>query len=54
MTQIYPDLYQFTDVIEPIKLSMHQYLLLTDEPVLRTCPVSHCTCHFGGFCAMLR
>lgn len=32
--QIYPDLYQFTDVMEPIKLSMHQYLLLTGEPVL--------------------
>ncbi len=34
MTQIYPDLYQFTDVLEPMKLSMHQYLLLTDEPIL--------------------
>ncbi|MHC6180169.1 oxygen-binding di-iron domain-containing protein [Clostridium sp. JNZ X4-2] len=34
MTKIYPDLYQFTDIIEPIKLSMHQYLLLTDEAVL--------------------
>lgn len=34
MTNIYSDLYQFTDVMEPIKLSMHQYLLLTDEPVL--------------------
>jgi len=34
MTQIYPDLYQFTDTIEPMKLSMHQYLLLTEEPVL--------------------
>jgi flavorubredoxin len=34
MTQIYPNLYQFTDVVEPIKLSMHQYLLLTDEPIL--------------------
>ena len=34
MTQIYPNLYQFTDVMEPIKLSMHQYLLLTDEPTL--------------------
>lgn len=34
MTQIYPNLYQFTDVLEPIKLSMHQYLLLTDEPIL--------------------
>lgn len=34
MTQIYPNLYQFTDVLEPMKLSMHQYLLLTDEPIL--------------------
>ena len=34
MTKIYPDLYQFTDILEPIKLSTHQYLLLTDEPVL--------------------
>lgn len=34
MTQILPNLYQFTDFIEPIKLSMHQYLLLTEEPVL--------------------
>ncbi len=34
MTKIYSNLYQFTDVIEPIKLSMHQYLLLTEEPIL--------------------
>lgn len=34
MTKIYTDLYQFTQVIEPMKLSMHQYLLLTEEPVL--------------------
>lgn len=34
MTQIHPNLYQFTDVLEPIKLSMHQYLLLTEEPLL--------------------
>lgn len=34
MTNIYPDLYQFTDVLEPIKLSMHQYLLNTEEPIL--------------------
>jgi len=34
MTKIYSDLYQFTDILEPIKLSMHQYLLLTEEPVL--------------------
>ncbi|MFV0343176.1 MAG: hypothetical protein ACK5JH_09870 [Anaerocolumna sp.] len=34
MTKIYNGLFQFTDVIEPIKLSMHQYILLSDEPVL--------------------
>lgn len=34
MTEIIKDLYQFTDVMEPIKLSMHQYLLMTNEPVL--------------------
>lgn len=34
MTKIYADLYQFTDLMEPIKLSIHQYLLLTEEPVL--------------------
>ena len=34
MTKIYNELYQFTDVIEPMQLSMHQYLLMTDEPVL--------------------
>ncbi|MNW36536.1 Flavo-diiron protein FprA1 [compost metagenome] len=34
MTQIYPNLYQFTYVMEPIKLSMHQYLLDAEEPVL--------------------
>jgi flavorubredoxin len=34
MTEIYKELYQFTNVMEPIKLSMHQYLLLTNEPVL--------------------
>ncbi|VCZ14624.1 hypothetical protein [Escherichia coli] len=33
MTEIIKDLYQFTEVMEPIKLSMHQYLL-TNEPVL--------------------
>ncbi|RYA83385.1 MBL fold metallo-hydrolase, partial [Enterobacter cloacae complex sp. 4DZ1-17B1] len=27
MTEIIKDLYQFTEVMEPIKLSMHQYLL---------------------------
>lgn len=34
MTQIYPDLYQFTDILEPMKLSTHQYLLMGEEPVL--------------------
>lgn len=34
MTKIYQDLYQFTDILEPMKLSMHQYLLLTEEPIL--------------------
>ena len=34
MTEIIKDLYQFTEVMEPIKLSVHQYLLMTNEPVL--------------------
>ncbi|VBB07762.1 Hypothetical protein LUCI_3027 [Lucifera butyrica] len=34
MTQIYNDLHQFTDYIEPINLSLHQYLLLSAEPTL--------------------
>lgn len=34
MTEISKDLYQFTAVMEPMKLSMHQYLLLTKEPIL--------------------
>lgn len=34
MTQVYNELYQFTDVIESMQLSMHQYLLMTDEPIL--------------------
>ena len=34
MTEIYSDLYQFTDYILPIQLSLHQYLLLTEEPIL--------------------
>ncbi|BCN31957.1 oxygen-binding di-iron domain-containing protein [Anaeromicropila herbilytica] len=34
MTKIYTDLYQFTQVIEPIKLSIHQYLLVGKEPIL--------------------
>jgi flavorubredoxin len=34
MTAIHTDLYQFSSFIPPIDLSFHQYLLLTDEPVL--------------------
>ncbi|NJG51347.1 MBL fold metallo-hydrolase, partial [Salmonella enterica subsp. enterica serovar Anatum] len=34
MTEIIKDLYQFTEVMEQIKLTMHQYLLMTDEHVL--------------------
>lgn len=34
MTNIYNDLYQFTETLQPIGLGLHQYLLLTDEPVL--------------------
>ncbi|VBB09215.1 metallo-beta-lactamase [Lucifera butyrica] len=34
MTKIYNDLYQFTNYIEPINLSLHQYLLLSAEPAL--------------------
>jgi flavorubredoxin len=34
MSVIYEDLYQFSSYIPPIDLSFHQYLLLTDEPVL--------------------
>ena len=34
MATIYDDLYQFSRYIPPINLSFHQYLLLTDEPVL--------------------
>ena len=34
MPIIYNDLYQFNSYISPINLSFHQYLLLTDEPVL--------------------
>jgi len=34
MSIIYDDLYQFSSYIPPINLSFHQYLLLTDEPVL--------------------
>lgn len=31
---IYDNLYQFTEYIAPIRLSIHQYLLMTPEPVL--------------------
>ncbi|MHB1347808.1 MAG: oxygen-binding di-iron domain-containing protein [Candidatus Humimicrobiaceae bacterium] len=31
---IYSDLYQFTDYIPPVQLSLHQYLLLIEEPIL--------------------
>jgi flavorubredoxin len=34
MTIIYKDLYQFSTYVPPIDLSFHQYLLLTDEPLL--------------------
>lgn len=34
MTTIYNDLNQFTEYLEPANLSLHQYLLLTEEPIL--------------------
>lgn len=34
MTNIYKDLYQFSSYVPPINLTFHQYLLLTDEPIL--------------------
>ena len=34
MSVIYEDLYQFSSYIPPIDLSFHQYLLLTEEPIL--------------------
>lgn len=34
MQPINQDLYQFSTYIKPIDLSFHQYLLLTDEPIL--------------------
>ena len=34
MSAIYEDLYQFSSYIPPINLSFHQYLLLTEEPIL--------------------
>lgn len=34
MTTIYNDLQQFTEYLETVNLSLHQYLLLTEEPAL--------------------
>lgn len=34
MTSIYKNLYQFTEYLEMAGLSTHQYLLLTEEPIL--------------------
>jgi flavorubredoxin len=34
MSTIYNDLHQFTEYIPPINLSLHQYLLLTEDPAL--------------------
>ena len=34
MTKIYPDLYQLTYVMERADISVHQYLLMTEEPIL--------------------
>jgi flavorubredoxin len=34
MSAIYEDLYQFSSYVPPIDLSFHQYLLLTNEPML--------------------
>lgn len=34
MTMIYPDLYQLTYVMEQFDISVHQYLLTTEEPIL--------------------
>lgn len=34
MTKIHDNLYQFTEYLEQVDLSLHQYLLLTEEPVL--------------------
>lgn len=34
MAAIYRDLYQFSDYIEPVQLTIHQYLLLAEEPIL--------------------
>lgn len=34
MTTIYDNLQQFTEYLEPANLSLHQYLLLTEDPIL--------------------
>jgi len=34
MARIYPDLYQFSVHISPINFTIHQYLLLSEEPIL--------------------
>lgn len=34
MSQLFEDLYQFTNYVEPINLSFNQYLLNIDEPIL--------------------
>lgn len=34
MQKIYEDLYQFSSYVPPIDLTFHQYLLLTDQPLL--------------------
>jgi len=34
MAVIYKDLYQFSNYVQPINLTFHQYLLLADEPLL--------------------
>lgn len=34
MTAIYKDLHQFSDYIQPVQLTIHQYLLLSQEPIL--------------------
>ncbi|WP_297423222.1 MBL fold metallo-hydrolase [Clostridium sp.] len=34
MAVIYNNLYQFSNYVQPINLTFHQYLLLTDEPLL--------------------
>ncbi|WP_378954315.1 hypothetical protein [Pelosinus sp. sgz500959] len=34
MSNIYEDLHQFSSYVPPIDLTFHQYLLLTDEPLL--------------------